>query len=133
MNIHALSMALWVIVLVFKNILYWLCIYTFWIFFTLHCRFSRFIKWPLQWSESSLFVDSLVWDFYQSCHSFPCFVFKPWGSLLCHDFLQLVFFNVYRFVFLCSEVFGVKYQGIVAHCVEAKLSKVILIWKTCCS
>lgn len=123
MNIHAFSMALWVIVLLFcleifaksmhllQTLFYWLCIYTYLTFVTLHCISSWFISSAVQWSGLS---DKYIVCWYTclgvlselSLISLICVTIlvkcaMSWFLAIC--VLDFFLINVYRFMILCSE------------------------------
>lgn len=92
-----------------QTLLYWLCIYTYLSFVTLHCVSSWFISSPVQWS--GLYRDKYVVCLYTclgvlselSFISLICVtILVKWFLAICVlDFLINV--HVYRFMFLCSE------------------------------
>lgn len=129
MNIHAFSMALWAIVLLFRNICKINASFTNSCILALHLHIHVFnicntsfhifmvyiisctMKWTWWWVHC---LSIHVWDFYQSRHSFSWFVLQSWWSVLCHDFLQFVFLgfffinvHLYRFMILCSEKYTI--------------------------
>lgn len=96
-----------------QTLLYWLCIYTYLSFVTLHCVSSWFISSLLQWS--GLYRDKYVVCLYTclgvlselSFISLICVTIlvkcaMSWFLAICVlDFFINV--HVYRFMFLCSE------------------------------
>lgn len=90
-----------------QTLLYWLCIYTYLSFVTLHCVSSWFISSLLQWS--GLYRDKYIVCWYTrlgvlselSFISLICVtILVKWFLAICVlDF----FINVYRFMFLWSE------------------------------
>lgn len=93
---------------ILQTLLYWLCIYTYLSFVTLHCVSSWFISSLLQWSG---LTDKYIVCWYTclgvlselsfiSLRLICVTILVKWFLAICVlDF----FINVYRFMFLCSE------------------------------